>query len=597
MKWLKFIAFLMLFMLLNTNCFAVPEIYSNELSNETKLEKGDSFSVISGIADVERSIENVTYILYYSENGEDYSLVNSYGNGSLTDVYRVIFEEDFEDNDLGNFQCIMEGSGTGVECSVNSTQAVGSYALHVWDSNLADSNIFAVANFSDTEPYISVPLGEKANVTFSTYFPSTRPSWMVYSILGTAHVPYVEDFNDLSAGEYLTFNPVAAETPPDMVPDRYLGNGVTDFTVNNMNFNYSEDVWQTTVYEIDEDLTDFGIWVDGDLKNSSVPYSVYNNNKKKEIYGFTSIGSTWDLDVGNYFYAGEHYIDDIEVATTGYNHTSQPAAEFSADEAGYYKLETVIFNTEGANSTQTIEFEVENDAPVVNSVNIFPILVSPSCGINTEITINASVSDLQNYTDIAVVKAKIFNTTQSVSSPNYEITLEQKECSGNCCNYTGLQNLTYWDEASASWNATVIANDSFSEEGVNSSLFEYEEQVCLSITDVPIVFENGYPSEVKNASIGSGFPMASQNLGNIGIDLSIYGTDLVGVSDELFNISAGNVEYGLLENFAYLSYSPVIFTADLCPIGSNSTYFKITLPAVIKPQTYTGNLTISAVKS
>ena len=250
--------------------------------------------------------------------------------------------------------------------------------------------------------------------------------------------------------------------------------------------------------------------------------------------------------------------------------------------------------------TITVAEQEENNVPTVDLVSVSPSPITPTCGLNSTMTVNATISDLDGYEDITSVIAKIFNTTQSLETPNYQLTLIQLSCDGNTCSYGNSHGLYYWDEASSNWNVTIIADDSEAESGDNSTLFEIEEQVCLNITNVPLTYGTAYPSQTVDAQVGNGFPLDSQNLGNVNMDTVISGTLLSGNPDETWNIPVNNTEYDDNSDFSSstdLSGTPTSLGLTILPTTDDSTYFRITIPPVIKAQGYQGNLTITASKS
>ena len=262
------------------------------------------------------------------------------------------------------------------------------------------------------------------------------------------------------------------------------------------------------------------------------------------------------------------------------------------DVSGTYNMTTYADDT-GSNTGNVLTgYVTMGDVvnPVINSVSDSPDPVDPGQIIN----ITANVTD-----NIAVDKV-----TVDIDGTNYTMT------------YDSTSGLYYYDQydtykAPGTYNYKVYANDTTGNEATPvSGTFTINTQVAITLSQVPIDFGNTtVPVTQRRADDGTagsgysggtikGFPAVINNTGNVNINLSINGTDLVGQTNGAYTVDVSNVEYNTTSTpGTALSSTATTFATGIPMTNAQSIYFWITLPEGLISQEYQGTVNIYATQS
>jgi len=158
------------------------------------------------------------------------------------------------------------------------------------------------------------------------------------------------------------------------------------------------------------------------------------------------------------------------------------------------------------------------------------------------------------------------------------------------------------------WTCKVYGNNTSSEsafESVNQP--SVNTRVGIIISQSSCTFAGGNPGSNNNAwSCGGSAYNRYTHDGNTGMNITINGTDLIGVTDNSWVIAAGNVTYKNVTSEAGAPSLPGIALTttetDLQPIwgrgtyptkNANDLYCWLNYPTPLKYQTYGGTLTLT----
>ncbi|MEK6919250.1 MAG: LamG-like jellyroll fold domain-containing protein [Nanoarchaeota archaeon] len=204
----------------------------------------------------------------------------------------------------------------------------------------------------------------------------------------------------------------------------------------------------------------------------------------------------------------------------------------------------VIFNVSGEGLYNLSDTNVGPSISFVS--NISPQTITEA-GV-TKATFNFTVNDVNGYADVIIVKANFTNGTILRSN-------ETCEASGiinsTARNYNCTIGIWYFDSA-GTWNVTVYARDSVSNIAQNTTT-----SFSLAQTAAFIIYPNGTtggtsftfsginPGETNKTPTNN--PLTLNNTGNqpINSGISINATNLVGETNNLYSLYAGNFTVGI----------------------------------------------------
>jgi len=256
----------------------------------------------------------------------------------------------------------------------------------------------------------------------------------------------------------------------------------------------------------------------------------------------------------------------------------------------------------GATSTTNTNTTVGNVAPTVGTVTVSPSPVDLTAGSTTDVQAQATITDENGYEDVQSCTAKWYNPSGTLE---YTTSGTLSGGSGNTVTCTATQAFDYYKPA-GTWNVTIEATDTASATGSNYTTFTVNELVALNLLNVPIEFGTTTVGSTNNpATSGKGYPLTTENYGNVNLTWEVKGTDLVGVTDNTKNITVSNVKYcntttgtkvALSTTFA--TYNPGAGYIAVYPNTGYTydVYHWIDIPSGTYAQTYTGNYTVQVLK-
>lgn len=250
------------------------------------------------------------------------------------------------------------------------------------------------------------------------------------------------------------------------------------------------------------------------------------------------------------------------------------------------------------------ELEVSNTAPTVVSVTpvgltspLFP--VSPDAGGTKEVTVEVAVEDLNGCNDIDNVAITVKDPSDGTLN-TYTLTTRDSCSALTLATYSFNHSVEFYHDP-GDYDIEVVATDSAAATGNNLldlTSFQVQELVSLSIPAG--TFSLG--ASLDPGELTSIQSMTITNTGNVEIDTEVAGTALSHstASDE---IPLANVTWGLqsdLSDGSTLTDSATSASGFDLSKGSSSTgslYWQVDVPKALAPGTYSGTLTVTAVKS
>ena len=250
--------------------------------------------------------------------------------------------------------------------------------------------------------------------------------------------------------------------------------------------------------------------------------------------------------------------------------------------------------------------------PAVPSVSD-PIATDPvdlSACSTVVIWCNVSISDGDGWEDIDNVNATLWDpasTTEEDSDDNgmhytnYSCTLGTNTSLNDIpanCSFT----LQYYANP-AEWICKIYANDTSSNVDSNSTADVTVNTLRALDAESTISFGSLAPGATSPTDMNN----TVTNCGNAAIDLNLSGTNLTNASATITNISVSNVKYNVTDpdqdytaNMTSLSYTDATRTEfslakRINGPSNQTTYWKISIPAVIENLFYAGNVTFTAV--
>jgi hypothetical protein len=238
-----------------------------------------------------------------------------------------------------------------------------------------------------------------------------------------------------------------------------------------------------------------------------------------------------------------------------------------------------------------VAVDLENEIPKIWNLKVrdedgVPLpLNSTNPGVLLMITVNTSDPDPirgidyveGNFTDVNDGYSEYGNFSEEVTS-----------------NYTHVWNYTLHTDAGpgqAYINVTVYDKDgAFNRTSTNITINEFAE---LVLNNTPINFSFALPTQEINATSQQGWPLIIHVGGNVPLNLSQNGSDLIGETNPSFVIKVGNVTWGITESglFEKLSSLFVRIAENKQPGESQPVYYRLYVPTVIK-QRYEGTVYI-----
>jgi len=236
-------------------------------------------------------------------------------------------------------------------------------------------------------------------------------------------------------------------------------------------------------------------------------------------------------------------------------------------------------NNIGSSSTLNLTINLDYVAPVINSVAATPDPVPIPGNV---LNITADITDDRNISS-AWITYNNTNYTMSNDGDTYY------NSSFNTDLPAGIYNFTIYANDTSNNNATPVTSN-----------FTVSIYISLSLTNGVINFTDVYPNEIANATAGYGWPVVITNNGNVNENITIKGTNLVGLTNPSYQINVNRVQWNYNTDFgAYylLNSTEQTFYNDLARYTNQTVYFRLFAPKNIISQGYRGNVSFYAYQS
>jgi len=231
---------------------------------------------------------------------------------------------------------------------------------------------------------------------------------------------------------------------------------------------------------------------------------------------------------------------------------------------------------------------------IVESVQIEPDENDPGTVIypheDSNRTVNVTVT-VTNSTGIDECDIRIFNSTESYSSPVKQVSGVIQNC-GATCECFGGWDMEYWRNP-GQWNVSVDINVTNGAANFTSENFTYEELTALIVNTSTITF-SGVPGQTVNSS--DAYPLQVKNAGNVAFDVELNGTDFTGLSNSSYVVGVGNSTYNETDtgSFRELSHTYTQIFSGMVPTETREIYFRTYLPIGFISQNYQNSIEFAA---
>ncbi len=163
------------------------------------------------------------------------------------------------------------------------------------------------------------------------------------------------------------------------------------------------------------------------------------------------------------------------------------------------------------------------------------VQTDPDPGNTKTVTVTAVVSDPNGFEDISTMTITDINPDQAHGDPSpVTLSYQSDSGSGNTATYAGRFDMQFYD-ASTEYTVTVVAEDTGGGSGTDSSTFNYTSCNAMSLDANTIAFGSANPGEnstiLGDQNMGTTDSPTVRNTGNVGIDVSIIGEDMVSSSN------------------------------------------------------------------
>ncbi|MBW2966578.1 hypothetical protein KY342_05730 [Candidatus Woesearchaeota archaeon] len=334
------------------------------------------------------------------------------------------------------------------------------------------------------------------------------------------------------------------------------------------------------------------VTVGAEEKEFIPPATVTNLNNQSA--GQTWIYWNWTNPSDADFNEAIVYIDGDNVANTSDNFYNATGLNPSTDH-------TITINTKdtfgNVNDTDVNSTASTSSVLNITSIQIIPdddnitagTQINPIESTNVTVTLIANIT---NTSEIDDCKVRIWNSSGNYSSPTLDIVDGTVQDVGGQTQCNASWFMEYWRN-SGDWNLTVDVNLTDSTADNDSSSYYYNVLAAFAVNETYINF-SGLPGQTINSS--NAYPLEIENFGNKVLNISIKGTDFVGVSDSSFNFSIGNATYNESSSGVFSSitvdYVQISGIDNLGITDIAYLYFRGTIPSGMKSQTYENSISV-----
>ena len=210
---------------------------------------------------------------------------------------------------------------------------------------------------------------------------------------------------------------------------------------------------------------------------------------------------------------------------------------------------------------------------------------------NSTLNVNLT-ANITNTTMIDNCLVRVYNSTDSYASPSKGPYIGIVSMFGSTTQCFANWTMEYY-ESVGEYNVSVDANLTNGEKDNKNTSYYYNELKAMNINVSSITF-NASPGQTVNSS--TAYPLGIENTGNSKLNISIKGTDFVGVTDQGYRIGVGNTTYnetgtGLFTKLSY-NYTNITSMNNLIPTEIKSLFFRGYAPIGIISQEYKANISI-----
>ncbi|MBW2984920.1 Ig-like domain-containing protein, partial [Candidatus Woesearchaeota archaeon] len=362
--------------------------------------------------------------------------------------------------------------------------------------------------------------------------------------------------------------------------------------------NYSDSSDSSVIQAVDEIApTTTQIYPPANYWNDiSDPYSITFNCSATDNYDLTNI-SLYITNNQNTSFALNK--------TTSVSGTSSSADWALSLSNGNYTWNCLAYDASGLydwgeNRTVLINYTAPPVTLNITSITITPDDdgATPGAQINPLEDSNVSVNLVANITNSSAMdacKIRIWNGSGSYTVPTLAIvTGEIQALAGGQTICNASWNMSYWRNP-GTWSLSVDVNQTDSSSAQKNSSYYYNV-LTSHLVNVSYVNFSGLPGQTINSS--TAYPLSIRNTGNKAINISIRGTDFVGVQYPSYNFSIGNATYSDTELGSYTSittvYVQITELDELAPASTAYLYFRGTIPVGTKSQAYQNAISIKS---
>ncbi len=331
------------------------------------------------------------------------------------------------------------------------------------------------------------------------------------------------------------------------------------------------------------------------LTNTDAGVSLVHNNQTIDAVGW---GNPANIQAGLFEGNPANHVPAGKSLRRGdlYNDTENNSFDF-AESTPDLQNSSMILNNTSSGSDVLLKVSVENTLPQIIDIklldesNVSGVQIYPLPGGMKNIKINATVSDSNGMDNISV--------TANIDDVSYAVLIKIKDLDNTTAIFSGNVSAPFY-LAPGNHTITVAVSDS-SNESTATADFEFMPTAAIELDASNLNFPSGAPNSFVQL-LGDdvfGQKASVKNIGNVQIDLGIYGTNL---SNSKSTIPASNLQFSLDNDFesslsGVMQANMQVVPAELPPADESlmPLAFKLFIPEGITVGDYVGEVTIVAV--
>lgn len=237
--------------------------------------------------------------------------------------------------------------------------------------------------------------------------------------------------------------------------------------------------------------------------------------------------------------------------------------------------------------------------------NTAGVQVTPSSGTTRTVDVKVKADDGNGHADVSSCDVTVYkpdNATVHIST----FSPSKKTGSGKQATYTGSFNMDYW-HAPGTYHVKSVCTDRKSTSHTRWQTFDYLELSSQSMNVTTASFDDGDGSlDPGDVTHDTPVNVSIENTGNVEIDVSFNGTDPTSSASDTINVSRLHLDADQDNNFStnewkFKNSKQTVTSFNLTPSSDGTASAKYLLFAIhvpeVPPGTYTGSMTLEAVKS